>query len=199
MFGRDSASQVIPYTPERECEDAVLFFERMQKIHSEVAQAIMAHHQAQAAARNATQVERESYQIGDLVWVLKSHTMSSQAKLEPIWRGPLKIHQRTGHHSYVVQDKAGACLSVHVDWLKPYVPLGEVGELAGLEELHRVPHSIRGMRDCEDGGREYLVQWLDNAESPSSAVWVPHSHLVALGHQGKVEEYHQHCATARLS
>ena len=198
LFGRERAVQGIPFLPQRQCEDAVLFIDRMNRMQTDIAQAIMAHHKSQAQARNSHRVDREEYQVGDLVWVLKPHSMSTQSKMEPIWKGPLKIHQRVGHHSYLVQDRSGAHLSVHVDWLKPYVPLGEVGELAGLLDTHRTVQTIKGMRDGTDGSREYLVQWSDNSDGSTTMAWAPYGHLVALGYQGKVDDYHSSCAISRL-
>ena len=76
--------QGIPFVPERQCEDAILFMERIQRMQAEIAQAIMAQHKEQASAKNSHRVDREEYQEGDLVWVLKPHSMSNQANLEPI-------------------------------------------------------------------------------------------------------------------
>jgi hypothetical protein len=132
MFGRDRNVQGIPYTPERICEDAQAFFHRMDTIDKLVATALQEKHIQTFARRNASLPHRESYSPGDLVWLYRAPSLSTQSKLEPLWRGPLLVKVRVGEHSYELQDKLGHITKAHVDNLKPYRALGETGELTGL-------------------------------------------------------------------
>ena len=189
MFGRDRSVPGIPYTPERVCEQAVQLFTRMEDIDSRVAKALNAIHQREAAAHNLKHPSREEFSVKDLVWVLNPDTMNTQAKLQPRWRGPFQVNQRTGNRSYLVQDKRGATIAVHVDQLKPYHPLlGEPGELAGLEGSGKDIERILGNKENSQGDMEYLVQW--KGETRDTEEWVPLSHLIGMNLGGKVEQYH---------
>ena len=187
VFGRDRLVPGIPFLPQRDCEDARQFLDRMQEVDRIVARHLNDLHQRQACARNAGQQLRDFLDVGGLVWVLKPPELDSQSKLLPRWRGPFQITSRVGLHSYMVADRRGTEFAVHVDQLKPYTPLGEVGELAGLEGWDRVVDSVRGSRETADGELEYLVRWDDKTQQSS---WVPHVVLLAMGWHSKVEEYH---------
>ena len=130
---------------------------------------------------------RGCYEVGGLVWVLKPPELDSKSGLIPRWRGPFQITARVGQHSYTVADRRGTEFAVHVDQLKAYTPLGEVGELAGLEGWDRVVDSVQASRETADGELEYLVRWEDRSLQSS---WVPHVVLLAMGWHSKVEEYH---------
>ena len=113
--------------------------------------------------------------------------MASQSKLEPRWRGPLKVVHQNGRRSYTVVDKRGVELLVHVDQLKPYLSLGEAGELVGLEGWGKVVEDIVEHRDGEEE-EEYLVRW--RGEPGDAAAWLTRSQLVSLGWSAQVEAYH---------
>ena len=185
VFGRQHPSTVLPFTPVRLCEDASHFFDRMTEIDSLVSQALKAKHQAESTRNNASLPTRESYAVGDLVWVLKPRSLSSQSKLEARWHGPLQVLARLAQHTYTVTDRHHSQLKVHCDQLKPYFPLGEVGELSGLEGWDCALDKIIGSRDTEEGETEYLVCWLGKP-TPS---WSPHSVLLSLGWQHKIEDF----------
>ena len=104
----------------------------MDQVDREIAKALeLAHAQRQTQVNHY--LERESYSPGSLVWVLKPADISTQSKVEARWKGPFQVLSKDGQHSYTVKDKRGNTLMVHVDQLKPYLSLGEPGELAGLE------------------------------------------------------------------
>ena len=70
MFDRDRLVQGIPYIPERSCEDAIEFFQRMELIDQTVSKAMQTWHQTRAS-ETKSYPEREPFSIGSLVWVLK--------------------------------------------------------------------------------------------------------------------------------
>ena len=69
---------------------------------------------------------------GDLVWLVKSPSLSSSSKLEARWTGPLRISERMGEHTYMLIDKKGVSSMAHVDQMKEYKCLRQLNELAGL-------------------------------------------------------------------
>ena len=189
MFGRNRNLQGIPYTPERVCEDAMQFFDRMELVDQRVQQALQDKHEEDTTRINQGKQAREDYHLGDLVWVLKPASLSTQAKVEPRWRGPLQILQKQGHHSYLLRDKKGDTLAAHVDQLKPYLTLGEEGELAGLEHTGKDIEQVRGCKVGPTGSREFLVWW--KGEPSSEATWVPYTELVREGLGHHVQQYIQ--------
>ena len=151
VFGRVRNSTGIPFQPERVCEDAKQFFDRMTDMDIQVAQTLSQKHLAEATKRNASFPPREEYSAGDLVWVIKPKRLSSQSKLESRWHGPLQVVARLAQHTYTVTDKSHHQLKVHCDQLKPYFALGEVGELSGLSGWDASLDRICDSRDTEDG------------------------------------------------
>ena len=132
LFGRDRPILGIPYIPERECEDAVHFVARMKMLDETLAQKLNELHQQEAMEANKGHLERATFAPRSLVWVLKPDTLDSAAKIESRWRGPLQVVHRVGERSYIVGDKKGRQLAVHVDQLKPYITLGYFDELKRL-------------------------------------------------------------------
>ena len=119
MFGRDRNIQGIPYTPERNSEDAQAFFTRMETIDQLVATALTEKHSLDISRRNMHKPQRDIFSQGDLVWIYKTPSLSSTSKLEPRWTGPLLVTTRTGEHSYMVTDKKEINIMVHTDQMKP--------------------------------------------------------------------------------
>jgi hypothetical protein len=187
MFGRDRNIQGIPYTPERNSEDAQAFFTRMETIDQLVATALTEKHSLDISRRNMHKPHRDTFSQGDLVWIYKTPSLSSTSKLEPRWTGPLQVTTRTGEHSYMVTDKKGITIMVHIDQMKPYIVLGETGELTGLGNWDRKILQLQESRERPDGEVEYLILWDDNKGDPHS--WVPHSVVIALGGETLLEEY----------
>ena len=136
--------------------------------------------------------------------VLQPLTMSTQSKLEANWKGPCQILSRNGKRSYLVGDKKGVHLLVHVYQLKPYVTmLGENGELAGLDSYTREVENITAWRAGEGGEMEYQVTWKSPQEgSPPPPPPGQHNHpcpdwwsrttLLAMGHGPEVQDFDSH-------
>jgi hypothetical protein len=186
LFGRDRSVPGIPYHPERESEDAQALFMRMEQVDQLVAETINKAHEA-AARRHNTKPEREPFPPGALVWVYKAPDLASQSKLDARWRGPFVVKARTGNHSYLVADKRGATFGAHVDQLRAYTALGDPGELAGLEGWDKDLEKILTSTEMVDGETMYRVQWRNTGDP----MWVPHSVLMAMGWQAKVEDFHK--------
>ena len=187
MFGRDRNIPGIPYTPERTCEDALHFFERMSQVDKLVSEALTRRHASDTARTNRTKPAREAFSPGDLVWLYRAPSLASSTKLEPRWSGPFAVTARWGEHSYLVADKLGKTTPVHVDQLKPYYALGEAGELAGLAAWDRKILCFRGSRKEPDGEVLYLVQWEDGKD----CTWLPYDIIVAMGAEPVLVDYLQ--------
>ena len=57
---------------------------------------------------------------------------------------------------------------VHIDQMKPYIVLGETGELTGLGNWDRKILQLQESRERPDGEVEYLILWDDNKGDPHS-------------------------------
>ena len=116
--------------------------------------------------------------------------MSTPTKLEPKWRGPLQVLGRTGRRSYLVIDKRGIQLPVHVDQMKPYYPLlGEDTELEGLPGSGKEIEKILGCKEGTQGNMEYLVIWKNDPNKEGE--WLTYDNLLTLGHAAQVDQCHQ--------
>ena len=187
LFGRDRLVQGIPYQPERVCEDAQDFMTRMEILDKQVAAALEKIHQHRTTVVNTHLPTKDDLPTGSLVWVLKAPDLASQTKIEAKWRGPFVLKARIGNRSYVVADRRGTTFSVHLDQIKPYTALGEPGELAGLEGWDRKLDKIVACQESADGDLQYNILWVGSKEPQ----WVSHTTLMAMGWQGKVEEFHK--------
>ena len=188
VFGRTRMVPGIPYTPDRVCEDASDFMSRMEHVDQMVAQRMHEVHLQSSALVNKRKVEREAYLVGSLVWLLKAPSHSSQAKLEARWRGPLQVVERTGERSYVVGDAHGGKTAAHIDQLKPYTPLGEVGELAGLDlPPPKLVERIMNHRGTTPSQWEFLVWW--RGEPAAEAAWVSRATLWEMGFREEIQAY----------
>ena len=74
-----------------------------------------------------------------------------------------------------------------MDQLQAYTALGDPGELAGLEGWDKDLEKILTSTEMVDGETMYRVQWKNTREP----MWVPHSVLMAMRWQGKVEDFHK--------
>ena len=124
--------------------------------------------------------------VDDIVWLDRTPSLSSASKLEARWVGPLKISDRVGEHTYQVLDKRGTATLVHIDQLKPYEVLGEVGELVGIDTWGRPIANIQDSRKTADGV-EYMVRWGDLGGETQT--WVPHDALIAMGAEAQLMQY----------
>ena len=107
VFGRDRLGLGVPYPPERSCEDAESFLDRMRMRDEFVAQRLNAKHLLAAEQVNKGRKARADFAVGDKVWLLKPKSLSSQAKLEARWVGPMRVVHRLGRSSYSVVDYMG--------------------------------------------------------------------------------------------
>ena len=123
----------------------------MEHIDQMISQELNSIHAKESKRRNSHKPLRETYKVDDIVWVLKPRDMASQSKILPRWDGPLQITARLGAHTYSVKDKKGTLLQVHVDQLKPYIPLGLPGELKGFSFQDQEVDKVVNSRDREDG------------------------------------------------
>jgi len=87
----------------------------MAEIDKEVSALLNQKHEAQTAYLNQQHRLREVYTAGALVWVLQPPSLDVNSKLGPTWKGPLQIKSRIGEHTYIVKDRRGLDLQVHLD------------------------------------------------------------------------------------
>ena len=129
-------------------------------------------HRVEQERINSKKKTREPFQEGDKVWVRKTPSLSSSAKLEAKWRGPMKITQRRGESSYQVVDVRETFFDVHMDQLKPFVGGDEEQEeMRPMEEdTQRTIYQweVKGYRRNERGVDEFLVQRCDQPSSEAS-------------------------------
>ena len=189
LFGRDRGVQGIPYTPQRFSEDSQDFFDRMEAQDRKIAELLEGEHRKILARDNQAKTPREPFEVGDLVWLARAPSLSSEAKVEPRWTGPLEISKRTGERSYEVLDKKGVSTMAHVDQLKKYFTLGESQELAGLENWDREISHFEGSRERGDGEAEYLAVWADSKGVAKS--WLPVGVVYAMGAEQQLELFLQ--------
>ena len=159
----------------------------MKTIDQLVSTALTDKYSLDISRMNMHKPHRDTFSQGDLFLIYKAPSLSSTSKLEPRWTGPLQVTTRTGEHSYMVTDKKGITIMVHIDQMKPYIVLGETGELTGLGNWDRKILQLQESRERPDGEVEYLILWDDNKGDPHS--WVPHSVVIALGGETLLEEY----------
>ena len=182
MFGRDRGVPGLPYTPERECESAAQFFQRMERIDTMIAEKLNKQHEMEMAARNSKRKSRKPFKEGDQVWLMRPPSLSTAAKLQGRWRGPMKVVQRRGESNYQVVDSQGRFHDAHMDQLCPFVR-DEWDDVGGFTifEMEEKPHvgEIMGHRVNEKGEDEFLVQWVD--QDPSEAVWMGRLDMVQEG------------------
>ena len=151
VFGRERSLAGVPCDPDRECEGATEFFDRLEEIDRSVARVLNDKHQRQADCQNQTRTPRPTFKVGEWVWVLRPRS-SNVSKLDTWWVGPVKISARVGMNSYQVCLKPGVLHDVHADQLKPYAGDDVQGEPV---KLH---HYLSGYRVLETGSDEYDVE-----------------------------------------
>jgi hypothetical protein len=120
VFGRERALAGLPWTPERKCEDAELFFERMRWVDCAVADRLNEAHRAVQEKLNARRHERPNYAPEDWVWYRRP-TGVGGLKLQTCWQGPFRVIERVGERSYRLRTPQGEKFDVHADQLKPCV------------------------------------------------------------------------------
>ena len=118
LFGRERPLANLPYEPEHECEDALDFFKRQDRIDKEVARVLNEKHANQAAYINGKEVEQSVFQKEDLVWYKRPPNTGE--KLDSRWLGPAAVIEREGDRSYVIELKPQFYIKAPRALLKPY-------------------------------------------------------------------------------
>jgi hypothetical protein len=176
LFGRERLGLGIPYPPEKSCEDAESFFDRMAELDIELSKKMNAIHEKEAIAYNKDKKTRDFLSPGDKVWYRKPKSLSSTSKLESRWTGPMKVTQRKGARSYQVKDMYGIFHDCHLEDLKPYIGeqfpgtpeyLEFQGPTPSKKEDSLVGHVIDHRLVGND--HEFLVTW--GNEDRSEGVW----------------------------
>ena len=137
LFCRERHEAGVPYSPPKECEDAVQFFDRMSRVDQEVSKILEQEHKRAQMRINALRNSPKPYKVGDFVWVLRPRTSPQTSKLDTWWMGPAKVLARLGESSYNVQVKPNMAVEVHASHLKPYVGDDCTGQ--SVERYHYLP------------------------------------------------------------
>ncbi len=70
-MGREHPLAGIPYTPERECQEAQDYFDQISIIDQLVADNLDGEHNAAQYRQNSRVKDRPEFRVCDLVWVMK--------------------------------------------------------------------------------------------------------------------------------
>ena len=119
VFGRERTELGLPLHPLNECEDATLFFDRMELLDSGISNQLNILHKSRSDQVNKTRHHRKPFEEGDAVWYSKPKQVGG-FKLDTRWYGPCKVMGRRGESSYVIEVKPGIPQEVHLDQLKPH-------------------------------------------------------------------------------
>ena len=88
----------------------------------------------------------------------------------------------------MVGDTRGGRTPAHVDQLKPYPTLGEVGVLAGLDlPPPRTVEKVMNHRGSTPSQWKFLVWW--RGEPAAEAAWIPRVTLEEMGFREKIQVY----------
>ena len=177
VFGRERVGLGIPYRPERSCEDAENFLDRMSHIDGRVSYLLTRRHDARAAHLNSANKARTPFSPGDQVWLMKAKSLASSSKLEGRWAGPMDVLRRTSKSCYELRDHLGHLHPAHLDQMKPFIP---DRPLTPGEPLTYVRHnadrtpapaigSILKHRPSDSETWEFLTHW--GGTDPSEATW----------------------------
>ena len=180
MFGRYRPLANAPYEPEKECEDAKEFFNRMLDSDERISRILNGLHDQRMVWENRSLKTPEPFVVGDKAWYRRPE--EKRGPLDSRWLGPVEIMSRVGESSYEILVKPGKIISAHQSWLKPYkedmynkapVPLnyhrltvvdeGALGDEFVVEEI--LDHRVR------NGKEEYLTWWRGSPKN--EATWEP--------------------------
>ena len=101
LFGRERPLASVPYTPERECEDATDFFESMRRIDKTVAQALNERHAKEMERTSKTRRMQPPLAPGDKVCYRRPE--NTGGKMDTRWIGPARVVAREGEESYMIE------------------------------------------------------------------------------------------------
>jgi hypothetical protein len=186
LFGRERPLAGCPYSPPKECEDAIVFFQHMREIDEKVATELNRKHRVEESRVNATRKELHPLIVGTKVWYRRPE--NSGEKLDSRWIGPGVVTAREGDRSYVVEVKPGLEMKAHRSFLKEYyepvvhgrgIPLyyfrRTEKEDEGLPDEWEVEKIVRHRRG-RDGKWEFLTKWVGYAEGEET--WEPIGHFI---------------------
>ena len=186
IFGRDRNLAGAPYSEERECEGAKVFFDRMEDLDKKVAKCLNEEHKKIVERINAKLTKPQPYQVGDWVWVLRPKG-GKLSKLDTWWVGPAQVVRRTGELSYQVRVKPDVVRDVHMDQLKSFHGDKLEGSCVHLYH-HQTGYQpmaiatdewdvdkILGHKVGKDGKLLFLTRWAGSDEE----TWEPARNFVA--------------------
>lgn len=119
LFGRERELPMVPFAHAKECEDAELFFQRMQETDRKVAEILNTKHAKKSSQLNLNRPDLKTFTAGSKVWYLRPER--SGDKLDSRWLGPALILERTGESSYVIRVNEDKTMAAHVSFLRPYI------------------------------------------------------------------------------
>ena len=119
VHGRLRPLAHLPYEPERDCEDAIEFFFRMQNQDKKVAEIVNREHKKIIERENAGKVHTKPLEVGSIAWYRRPE--GTAGPLDSRWLGPVKIVARVGEPSYEIEVKPGLIVGAPRAFLKPYV------------------------------------------------------------------------------
>ena len=195
MFGRDRMGLGIPYPPEKSCEDAENFFDRIAILDEQISAHMSTLHMKNAITFNEDKTTRPYFSPGDQVWLLKPKSLSSQSKLEPRWTGPMTVQQRLGNSCYSLIDLYRDTHAAHLDQIKIFKD-NLVGERTLLEFQGPTHFPVRKSsqtgtiidhRCLTPKNPEFLVNW--NNEDISEGVWEKPSTFLRMGQLKALWDY----------
>jgi len=164
VYGRERPMKGLPYTPPREAEDAIRFFDRMEKLREKVAKHLNHLHERAAEYINKKRQEKPIYKVEDKVWYLRPQDLS--ANLQSKWIGPCRILRRVGEGSYIIEVKPGIEHHAHDDQLKKYI----LDVYAGTSKQF---HYYRGSsRDIDWQTDEYEAEKILAHKKRRDGTWV---------------------------
>ena len=186
VFGRHRHMASLPYRPEKEAEDATCFVERMKRLDTQVAKTLNDLQAKRASLVNKNRREPPPLKVGAKVWYHPERQPGTD-KLEVRWKGPGRVLERVGEHSYVVELKPGGRQHAHRSQLRPHVedeftskpvPMYYFAEKAPVLDTRSdewlVDHIVQDKIGA-NGERVFLTRW--QGYGPESDTWEPLSHF----------------------
>jgi hypothetical protein len=202
LFGRERPLAGIPYTPPRECEDALQFHHRMMEVDRQVAETLNRVHAMQAQRINRERKDMEPIPVGTQVWYKRPE--KSGEKLDSRWIGPGVVKAREGERSYLIEIKPGVTMKAHRSFLKLYTEPKVEGRGVPLFFFKRTEPEEGAMPDeweaeailahRKRGGEwEFLTKWVGFEDGEST--WEPAKNFI---HRIS-GEFLRYCTAKRLS
>ena len=185
VYGRERPMKGLPYSPPKEAEDAVKFFERMEKLREMVAKYLNHLHRRATDYVNRKRLDKPVFKVGEKVWYRRPPDLS--ANLQSKWMGPCKILKRVGEGSYVVEARPGAEHHAHDDQLRKYIVDEYVGTPKPFNYYRGSSRDINWQTDeyeaekimahrkRRDGRWEFKVKWKGCDATENS--WEPLNHF----------------------